>query len=100
MDLHLTDRQYRYLLDLVYIGNWVINSTRGNDRIKAAGGSLLKAVEFFDVYTDAPIEAGKKSVAFSLEFRSDEQNLTDKDIEPSMEKILAQLGEKLDAHLR
>ena len=34
MDLHLTDRQYRYLLDLVYIGNWVINSTRGNDRIK------------------------------------------------------------------
>ena len=32
MDLHLTDRQYRYLLDLVYIGNWVLNSTRGNDR--------------------------------------------------------------------
>ena len=68
--------------------------------IKAAGGNLLKAVNFFDVYTGAPIEAGKKSVAFSLEFRSDEQNLTDKDIEPAMEKILAQLGEKLDAHLR
>ena len=34
MNLELTDRQYRYLLDLVYIGNWVINSTRGNDRIK------------------------------------------------------------------
>ncbi|MBR6521881.1 MAG: phenylalanine--tRNA ligase subunit beta [Oscillospiraceae bacterium] len=68
--------------------------------IKAAGGNLLKAVDFFDVYTGAPIEAGKKSVAFSLEFRSDEQNLTDKDIEPAMEKILAQLGEKLDAHLR
>ena len=34
MNLELTDRQYRYLLDLVYIGNWVINSTRGNDRIR------------------------------------------------------------------
>ena len=34
MNLELTDRQYRYLLDLVYIGNWVMNSTRGNDRIK------------------------------------------------------------------
>ena len=34
MNLELTDRQYRYLLDLVYIGNWVINSTRDNDRIK------------------------------------------------------------------
>ena len=34
MKIELTDRQFRYLLDLVYIGNWVINSTRENDRIK------------------------------------------------------------------
>ena len=34
MDLKLTDKQFRRLLDLVYIGNWVINSTRGDDRIR------------------------------------------------------------------
>ena len=34
MEIKLTQKQYRRLLDLVYIGNWVINSTRGNDRIK------------------------------------------------------------------
>jgi hypothetical protein len=34
MNIELTDQQFRYLLDLVYIGNWVINSTRENDRIK------------------------------------------------------------------
>ena len=34
MDLHLTEKQYRRLLDLVYIGNWVLNSTRGEDRIR------------------------------------------------------------------
>lgn len=33
MKIELTEQQYRYLLDLVYIGNWVINSTRENDRI-------------------------------------------------------------------
>ena len=33
MELHLTGKQYRRLLDLVYIGNWVLNSTRGDDRI-------------------------------------------------------------------
>ena len=33
MELHLTEKQYRRLLDLVYIGNWVLNSTRGDDRI-------------------------------------------------------------------
>ena len=32
MELHLTEKQYRRLLDLVYIGNWVLNSTRGDDR--------------------------------------------------------------------
>ena len=34
MKIELTDQQFRYLLDLVYIGNWVINSTRENDRIR------------------------------------------------------------------
>ena len=34
MELHLTGKQYRRLLDLVYIGNWVLNSARGDDRIR------------------------------------------------------------------
>ncbi len=33
MKLELTDRQFRLLLDMAYIGNWVLNSTRGEDRI-------------------------------------------------------------------
>ena len=32
MKIELTPREFRLLLDLVYIGNWVLNSTRGNDR--------------------------------------------------------------------
>lgn len=34
MKLELTRKQYRRLLDLVYIGNWVLNSERGNDRFQ------------------------------------------------------------------
>ena len=34
MELNMTEKQFRRLLDLVYIGNWVLNSTRGDDRIK------------------------------------------------------------------
>ncbi len=33
MQIEFTTKQFRRLLDLVYIGNWVLNSTRGNDRI-------------------------------------------------------------------
>ena len=34
MELELTRKQLRRLLDLVYIGNWILNSTRGEDRIR------------------------------------------------------------------
>ncbi len=30
----LSNREFRRLLDLVYIGNWILNSTRGDDRIR------------------------------------------------------------------
>ncbi len=32
MNLELTPKQFRRLLDMAYIGNWVLNSTRGDDR--------------------------------------------------------------------
>ena len=32
MHIDLTTKEFRRLLDLVYIGNWVLNSTRGDDR--------------------------------------------------------------------
>ena len=32
MNLELSKKQFRRLLDLAYIGNWILNSTRGNDR--------------------------------------------------------------------
>ena len=34
MEIKMTQKQFRRLLDLVYIGNWVLNSTRGDDRIR------------------------------------------------------------------
>ena len=33
MQIELTNKEFRRLLDLVYIGNWVLNSSRGDDRI-------------------------------------------------------------------
>ena len=32
MNLELNNKQFRRLLDLVYIGNWILNSTRGEQR--------------------------------------------------------------------
>ena len=34
MKIDLTPKEFRRLLDMVYIGNWVLNSTRGDDRFQ------------------------------------------------------------------
>lgn len=34
MQIELSTKEFRRLLDMVYIGNWVLNSTRGDDRFQ------------------------------------------------------------------
>ncbi len=62
--------------------------------IRVGGGKLLEDVKLFDVYQGSQIESGKKSVAYSLWFRSSEGTLSDADIEPALRKIFKKLEEK------
>ena len=32
MEIRITELEFRRLLDMVYVGNWILNSTRGTDR--------------------------------------------------------------------
>lgn len=34
MQINLTKKEFRQLLDMVYIGNWILNATRGDDRFQ------------------------------------------------------------------
>ena len=34
MQIDLTTKEFRHLLDMVYIGNWILNSLRGDDRFQ------------------------------------------------------------------
>ena len=68
--------------------------------IREAGGEYLKGCEVFDVYKGANIPEGKKSVAFSLTLRSDDQTLTDAHADEAVQAILAALHEKYGAVIR
>ena len=41
MNLELSKKQFRRLLDLVYIGNWILNSTRGDQRFACCSAGPL-----------------------------------------------------------
>ncbi len=34
MTIELTDKEFRRLLDMVYVGNWILTSARGQDRFE------------------------------------------------------------------
>ncbi len=61
---------------------------------------LLRSVELFDVYEGKNLPAGKKSYAISMTLQDDEKTLQDKHIDQIMNKIIANLKNKLGAELR
>ena len=68
--------------------------------IKKAGGSLLSSSKVFDIYTGKGIPEGKKSLAYSLTFASQNRTLTDDEINKAVEKIIERLEKELKAELR
>lgn len=68
--------------------------------ISRGARGLLKEVELFDIYTGAPIPAGKKSVAFNLTLRSDERSLTAAEADEDVKSVLELLQKELGAVLR
>ena len=120
MELKLTDKQFRYLLDLVYIGNWVINSTRENDRIReydqlesyifshCADMKMSKLIELYEgeiipsrAFADGGIHeaiANYEDVTF-YEILAEELALRDMDGQPMTRENYGELMERMDRYL-
>ncbi len=66
---------------------------------KAKVPNLVNA-EIFDLFTGAPLQEGKKSMAYTLTFRSWERTLTDAEVNEAHEKLRAALASGLGVELR
>ena len=62
--------------------------------IKEHGGEYLESVSIFDVYEGEHIEAGYRSLAYNLQFRSMEGTLNDEDIDGAIQEIIDALATK------
>lgn len=70
------------------------------DIIKKQGGNMVEKIKFFDIYKGKQIEAGKKSIAYSISYRLSNKTLTDAEVNKVHDKILKALEYKLGAQLR
>ncbi len=68
--------------------------------IREVGGRMLRKVVLFDVYKGPSIPAGKRSLAYSLTYQSDEKTLTDAEAAKVHNKIVQRLAAVFGAQLR
>ena len=67
----------------------------------AAGSTFsVERVEVFDVYEGAGLAQGKKSLAFSLAFRSATRTLTDDEVNAVMQRLQGEIAEKTAFQIR
>jgi phenylalanyl-tRNA synthetase beta chain len=62
------------------------------DALREAAGDTLDTAEIFDVYTGAQVGAGRRSLGVALSFRAEDRTLTDEDVAPVRERIVAALA--------
>jgi phenylalanyl-tRNA synthetase beta chain len=68
--------------------------------VREAGGELLADARVFDLYHGEQVGAGRKSLALALAFRAADRTLTDEDVAPLRERIVAALHDALGGELR
>lgn len=86
--------------DLAMLVDIDVNAADIEKAMTKAAGQNLTQITLFDVYTGKQVEEGKKSLAFSLTFQSNDKTLTDAEIDPAIEKIVAKLQKDFNANLR
>ena len=86
--------------DLAMLVDVDVNATDIEKAMTKAAGQNLTQITLFDVYTGKQVEEGKKSLAFSLTFQSNDKTLTDAEIDPAIEKIVVKLQKDFNANLR
>lgn len=86
--------------DLAMLVDVDVNAADIEKAMTKAAGQNLTQITLFDVYTGKQVEEGKKSLAFSLTFQSNDKTLTDAKIDPAIEKIVAKLQKDFNANLR
>jgi phenylalanyl-tRNA synthetase beta chain len=68
--------------------------------VREAGGRLLTDARVFDLYHGEQVGAGRKSLALALAFRAPDRTLTDEDVAPLRDRIVAALRDSLGGELR
>ena len=86
--------------DIALVVNDDVTVSSVETEIRGVGSKILEDVTLFDIYKGKPIARDKKSLAFSIRYRSLEKTLTDSEVDKVHSAVLKRLEDNLKAELR
>jgi len=86
--------------DLAIIVDEDIESGNIEKLIQKNAKNILEEVKLFDLYRNEKLGENKKSLAYSLKFRSKDKTLQEDEVNETMKKIIETLEKQLKAELR
>jgi phenylalanyl-tRNA synthetase beta chain len=86
--------------DIALLADTTVPAAEIEAAIRKRAKSVLSGLRLFDLYEGERLGAGKRSLAYQLRFSAPDRTLTDAEVNPVLEKVLADLKEKLGVELR
>jgi phenylalanyl-tRNA synthetase beta chain len=86
--------------DLAFVVDRRVRHEQVVAAIREVAPPFLESVTLFDVYEGPGIPEGRKSLAYSLTYRSPERTITDDEVQRAQERIAAHVVAELGATLR
>jgi len=87
-------------IDLAFEVDEVTPAADVETHLREAAGGLLADLTLFDVFRGAPVADGRRSLAFTLRFQSDDRTLTDGEVAEVRQRCIDAVQDALPATLR
>ncbi|SDK61877.1 phenylalanyl-tRNA synthetase beta subunit [Glycomyces sambucus] len=88
------------LIDVAVVVDEAVPAGKVEEALREGAGELLDSLRLFDVYRDAKLGEGRKSLAFKLELRANDRTLTNEEGVAVRDAAVAVAAERFGAGLR
>ena len=86
--------------DIALVVDAEVTSKKIKEIILEVGSEIIESIKLFDLYQGEQLEAGDKSLAYSIKYRVSDRTLTDDEVNQVQSQIEEKLNKELGAHIR
>jgi phenylalanyl-tRNA synthetase beta chain len=90
----------KVIRDFAFVFDKSLTFEQVKNFIQENGSKLLKSVSLFDIFQSESLGNDKQSLAFTLEYYSEDRTLTEQEIDKEFQNLISAVTKKFNAKLR